>query len=202
MRRFLAGIAVSLSVVAGAQAQESRLQGRMNGATYAEVKAILDSARRNGLPTRPIEDKALEGLSAGAQGPAIVAALRTFTLQMNDAATALGRKSTADELRAAVGAIEAGVSPRDLARIRASAGRRSLATTLTVISDIVVRGVPVGTATNLSVSLLRAKVKDPELLDFARLVRLDIGNGGNPSTAASARARGKILVTGAARPAR
>jgi hypothetical protein len=65
-----------------------------------------------------------------------------------------------------------------------------------VIGDIVVRGVPVATATNLVISLLRARVKDAELLDFDRAVRIDIEHGADPTTAAGARARGVILTFG------
>ena len=109
----------------------------------------------------------------------------------------LGRDASIDELRAAVGVVDAGVPGRDLARIRASAEKdRSIATALTVIGDIVVRGVPVATATNIVISLLRARVKDAELLDFDRAVRADITNGADPATAAAARARGTILAFG------
>lgn len=183
-----------------AGAQDTRLQSRFDATTYHAVHAIIDSARKVGLPTRPIEDKALEGASAGAPGKVIESAIRVFAVQLGTASSALGRDASIDELRAAVGAIDAGVPPRDLIRIRASAEDRSIATALTVISDVVVRGVPVATATNLVISLLRARVKDAELLDFDRYVRSDISNGADPSTAAAARARGTILTFGISKP--
>ena len=201
MRQLAVVLAVGMLAPAGSAPAQERLQTRMNATTYASVKAIIDSAKRAGLPARPIEDKALEGVSAGAVDSTIIRAIRTFTTQLGEASKALGKKATADELRAAVGAIDAGVPPRDLGRIRASADERSIATALTVINDIVVRGVPVGTSTNLVVSLLRAKVRDAELLDFVRLVRVDIAHGADPTTAASARARGMILTFGISKPA-
>lgn len=193
------GAAIALVVLfAGpGAAQDASLKARIDPTTYATIRVILDSAKHARLPTRPIEDKALEGASSGATGPAIVLAVRNFTTQLSTAASTLGREATADELRAAVSAIDAGVPRRDLMRIRSAApADRSIATALTVASDIIVRGVPVAAATNLVVSLLRAKVKDAELLDFARAIRLDIVNGGDPSTAAAARARGVILIFG------
>lgn len=197
MRRQLT-LAVCATALSGAaaSAQDHRLESRMDATTYRSVRAIVDSAKKAGLPTRPIEDKALEGASAGATGAVIVSAIRVFTVQLGTASSALGREATIDELRAAVGAIDAGVPARDLIRIRASAEDRSIATALTVINDIVVRGVPVATATNLVISLLRARVKDAELLDFDRAVRSDIANGADPATAAAARARGTILTFG------
>jgi hypothetical protein len=195
--RAVLGIMVLAAVARPAVAQDALLRARMDPDTYAAVRVIVDSAVKTGLPARPIEDKALEGTSAGATGPVIIAAIRAYTRQLGAACAVLGRDASIDELRAAVGVIDAGVPGRDLARIRASAEKdRSIATSLTVIGDIVVRGVPVPTATNIVISLLRARVKDPELLDFDRAVRLDITNGADPATAAAARARGTILAFG------
>jgi hypothetical protein len=189
---------LTLAAVVPAGAQEARLQARMDASTYSSVRAIIDSAKRVGLPTGPIEDKALEGASAGATGPVIISTTRIFTTQLGMVSKALGKHATIDELRAGVGAINAGVPTRDLARIHSAAEPkdRSIATALTVLGDIVARDVPVATASNLVISLLRARVKDPELLDFDRAVRSDISHGADPSTAASARAKGTILAFG------
>lgn len=196
----LAALMLAAAVPAGAQ--QARLQARMDADTYKVVRALIDSASKAGLPPQPIEDKALEGASAGASGPVIISTTRTFTTQLGSVSRALGRKATPDELRAGVGALNAGVPSRDLSRIHAAANPkdRSIATALTVLGDIVVRGVPVATASNLVISLMRAKVKDPELLDFDRAVRSDISHGADPSTAASARAKGTILAFGVAKP--
>jgi hypothetical protein len=202
--RQIASAALFLAVAAPLAAQEVRLQSRMDPETYQAVRMIIYSATKAGLPARPIEDKALEGASARAPGPVIVSAVRRFTAQLGTASSALGRQAPADDLRAAVGAIDAGVPTRDLIRLRAAADPkdRPLATALTVINDIVVRGVPVPTAANLVISLLRARVKDAELLDFDRALRSDIAHGADPSTAASARAKGTILTFGISRPER
>lgn len=197
MKRWGAFLAL-LIASASASAQEARLQARMDPDTYTSIRAIIDSARRAGLPTRPIEDKALEGASAGVPGAVIVSAIRSFTGQLGAVSKALGRKATPDELRAGVGTVDAGVPTRDLVRLHAAVDPRdrSIATALTVLGDIVVRGVPVATASNLVLSLLKARVKDPELLDFDRAVRSDISHGADPATAASARAKGTILAFG------
>jgi hypothetical protein len=190
--------ALTLAAVVPAGAQEARLQARMDAATYSAVHAIIDSAKKAGLPAGPIEDKALEGASAGAAGPVIVSTIRTFTSQLGAASKALGKKATIDELRAGVSALNAGIPTRDLARIHSAADpkERSIATALTVLGDVVARGVPVANASNLVISMLRARVKDPELLDFDRAVRSDISHGAEPATAASARAKGTILAFG------
>jgi hypothetical protein len=202
LRRALAAIMLAAAVPAGAQ--EARLQSRMDAATYKAVRAVIDSAGKAGLPTRPIEDKALEGASAGASGPVIVATVRTFTSQLGAVSRALGKGATTADLRAGVGALNATVPLRDLTRIHAAAdpATRSTATALTILGDIVLRGVPVATASNLVISLLRAKVKDAQLMEFDRAVRSDISHGADPSMAASARAKGTILAFGVSKPGR
>lgn len=199
MRRTLAALLLAAAAQAGAQ--EARLRSRLDANTFRAVRAIIDSARKSGLPARPIEDKALEGVSAGAADDVIVSTTRAFTAQLATVSRALGKRATTDELRAGVGAIDAGVPARDLVRIDAAAdpNGRSIATALTVLGDIVARGVPVPTASNLVISLLRAKVKDSQLLDFDEKVRADISSGADPSTAAAARAKGTILAFGITR---
>jgi hypothetical protein len=64
---------------------------------------------------------------------------------------------------------------------------------LAVLTDLIVRDVPVATATNLVVQLARSGVKDPELALFQRNVRADIDRGADPSVAATTRARGLVL---------
>src|SRR5206468_3168302 len=139
-------------------------QSRMDADTYNAVRIIIDSARKAGLPTRPIEDKALEGASAGAAGPVIISATRAYAGQLGTAMRTLGKSATIAELRAGVGALNAGIPARDLMRIDAAAqpNDRSIVTALTVLGDIVARGVPVATASNLVISLLRARIKDPQ----------------------------------------
>jgi hypothetical protein len=64
---------------------------------------------------------------------------------------------------------------------------------LAVLTDLIVRDVPIGTATGLVIQLARSGVKDPELALFQRNVRADIDRGADPSVAATTRARGLVL---------
>jgi len=58
---------LAITMVTGAAAaQEARLAGRLSPAARADVEAVLDSARRDGLPVEPLVDRALEGATKGA----------------------------------------------------------------------------------------------------------------------------------------
>ncbi len=187
---FIGGLSVS------AAAQDARLAARLDQQTNVAVAAIIDSARIAKLPTAPLTDKALEGAAMGSDGSKIVVAVRQLSLRLTEARRMLGPASTADEIKAGAGAIDAGVVARDLSRLRTAAGKRPVTLPLAVLTDLVGREVPVATATNLVLSLTRSRVRDADLATFQRNVRVDIEHGADPSTAATTRARGLILRVG------
>ncbi len=173
-------------------AQDARLAVRLDKTTSAAVNAIIDSARYAKLPAAPLADKALEGAAKASDGPKIVAAVHQLYVRMGSAKRALGT-ANADEIRAAATALDAGVSLRDLALLRAATGKRPVTMPLAVLTDLVGRGVPIATASALVIQLERAGVKDPDLSLFQRNVRTDIDRGADPSVAATTRARGLAL---------
>jgi hypothetical protein len=188
-RSFVALCAVPLA----AHAQDTAtLAGRLDKSTYTAVSAIVDSARIAKLPTRPLFDKALEGVAKGSDGPKIVVAVKQLAARMSSAKEGLGANANSDEIRAAASAIEAGVSVRDLARVRSAAGKRSVTMPLAVLTDLIARGVPIPTATDIVLQLSRSGVRDTELSLFQRNVRADIDRGADPTAAATTRARGLV----------
>lgn len=192
------GLVITIVLLYGGslRAQTDRLKSRVDAATYAALKAIIDSAKRAKLPARLIEDNALEGASSGASDDTIINAVRHFTRQLGTAEATLGPQASPDELRAAVSAIDARIPPGDLKRIRRASPKRPITTALTVLSDIASRGVPVSTSSDLIISLLSHRVKDADLLTFGRWVKQDIEKGADPKTAAAARASGFITAAG------
>lgn len=195
MRPALRGLIALMLVAPVAAAQDVRLASRLDKPTFAAVNAIIDSARLAKLPTAPLVDKALEGSAKGSDGAKIITAVHQLSIRMSSARRVLGTHATADEIKAAAGAIEAGVSQRDLARLRAAAGNRPVTMPLAVLTDLIGRDVPVATATDLVVQLARAGVKDRDLGIYQRNVRSDIDRGADPTIAARTRARGMVLRT-------
>jgi hypothetical protein len=187
--RALAGL---LAAAVTARAQDPRLAQRLDKPTYVAVNAIVDSARVAKLPTAPLVDKALEGAAKGSDGQNIVLAVHQLSLRMTSARLVLGTTSSADEIKAAATALDAGVSARDLERVKSAGGKRPVTMPLAVLTDLVGRQVPIATATSLVVQLARAGVKDPDLALFQRNVRADIDRGADPTVAATTRARGLV----------
>lgn len=183
-------VALLSAYVASAGAQDPRTGPKLDNPTKVAVLAIIDTARAQGIPVEPLMEKMYEGLGKGAEGPKIVAAVRNLALEMSIAHSALGAVASTDEIKAAASAMHAGVPAVELGKMKKQSGlRRSLALPFIVITDIVSRGVPVGSAVNAVKSLVGAGAKDKEINDFQRNVKEDIQQGAPPAAAAETRAK-------------
>lgn len=182
------GLAAS---VATAGAQDPRAALKLDATTSAAIRAVVDSAKSQGIPVEPLMEKMYEGLGKGADGPRIVAAVRSLASEMATAHRALGTVASADEIKAGASAVHAGVPAVELGKMKKQSGlRRSLTLPFTVLADIVSRGVPVGTAANAIRALVGAGAKDKEINEFQRNVKVDIEQGAPPAAAAETRAKG------------
>ncbi len=188
---FMIGALATSSVTGGAGAQDPRGTPVLDAPSKAAIRAILDSAAKEGIPSAPLLDKVFEGQGKGADGPRIVLAVRSLFNEMATAHLALGTVASPDELKAASSAIHAGVPAVELGKLKKESGlRRSLTLPFTVLADIVSRGVPVRTAANAIRSLVGAGAKDKDINDFQRNVAVDIDKGAPPGAAAETRAKG------------
>ena len=188
--RGLMTLALAGAALAQAGAQDPRIGTRLDAPSRAAITALVDSARAQGLPVEPIMEKVYEGMGKGADGPRIVAAVRSLTLEMASAHRALGTVASADEIKAAASAMHAGVPAVELGKMKKQSGlRRSLTLPFTVLADIVSRGVPVEAGVNAIRSLVGAGAKDADLNKFQRNVSVDIEQGAPPAAAAETRAK-------------
>jgi len=179
------------------RAQEPRLVGRLSAPARSQVNAILDSARREGLPTEPLVDRALEGASKRAPDDRIVAAVRRLVGDLADARDALGSGVSDAEIAAGASALRAGARPGDLAQLRARRDGRSVTVAAAVLTDLVALGVPPDTATAAVLAL--AQDDDAAYLAFRRNVERDVSLGATPVAALMSRATsaiGDILAEG------
>jgi hypothetical protein len=192
--RTLIALALGCAALAPASAQDPRIGTRLDAPTRAALFAIVDSARAQGIPDAPLMEKVYEGIGKGADGPRIVAAVRSLALEMANAHRALGTVASADEIKAAASAMHAGVPAVELGKMKKQSGglRRSLALPFIVLTDIVSRGVPVTTAANAIRSLVGAGARDEDINKFQRDVKVDIDQGASPAAAAETRARGAV----------
>lgn len=193
-RTFFLLLALLTALAAPAAAQpDPRLRERLDPATFAEVGAVLDSARAGGLPTEPLVRKALEGASKGADGPRIAASVRLLAGRLRSARTALGPRATEAELTSAAAALYVGVAPEALRRVRGRSAGGSLAMAYVALAFLVQEGVPAETSSRIVEQLVGARATDDDFVILQRQVAADVGSGATPATAAQARARGLLI---------
>lgn len=166
-----------LCAAAPAVAQDRRLADRLDPATATTVQRVVDSAAREGLPTEPLVQKALEGATLGASGERIVAAVGALHGQLIRARDALGGGATEAELTAAAGALRAGLPPTALRRLQSLRTGRPLVVPIAVLTDLVAEGVPPEEATRSVLDLARAGRPDDEFMALRQQVRAERGGG-------------------------
>src|SRR3954463_14070322 len=111
-----------LMSTAGAQAdaQDPRLPTGLDAPSKAAIRAVIDSAKAQGLPSKQLEEKMYEGLAKGADGVRIVASVRSLYADMVQVRSVLGSVASTDELKAGAMAVQAGVPPVELGKIKKS----------------------------------------------------------------------------------
>jgi hypothetical protein len=171
------------------RAQDTDPLAKLDPQNRFAVEVLLDSARQAQIPAHPLLSKAYEGISKHADQRRIVGAVRSLLHALIDARAALGSNLTETEWSAAASALQAGVSPSQLARFRTDKPGKPLARALVVLADLVTRGVPVDTASSAIVQLWQRGAGDADLFGLWRDVEQDILSGANPGSALQQRAR-------------
>jgi len=159
---------VCLVLPVTAWAQDERLTERLDSATASQVQEVVDSARRGGLPSEPLVQKALEGATLGASDARIVAAVQTLHGQLRRAREALGGEASDAELTAAAGALRAGLEPSALRRLQSLRPDQPLVVPIAVLTDLVAEGVPRAEATRSVLDLARDGRPDDEFVALRR----------------------------------
>src|SRR3989442_5040631 len=120
---------------AAGQQTDPRLE-RLDATTRAAVAALVDSAGRALLPTEPLVQRALEGVTKRASGELIGAAVRRFAVELGHARDALGSTDSPAELSAGAAALRAAACTAVLARLL-DTRHEPLTLPLAVLADLV-----------------------------------------------------------------
>ncbi len=182
----------SVALAAAASAQptaDDRLAGRLDGEARAQVVALVDSLRNEGLPTEPIVDRALEGVSKRADGTLIVKVVRGFATHLRNARSILGPASSPRELIAGANALKAGIKADELARVRAAREGVRYAVAFDVLTGLKNRNVPSDTAVRVIGALVKLAANDQQYTALLNEVERAIAAGAPPALAASEQGR-------------
>lgn len=172
------------------QAADPRLTNRLDNETREQVESIIESARKAGVPTEPLVDRALEGASKKARGTVIVQVVRSWASDLQRARQALGPASPDAEVVAGAHALRNGVKLKELERLRAAKAGVRYAMALDVMNYLVNRGVPADTISPMIVTLVLASASDDQFAKLRQDVERDISGGIAAATAATVRGQG------------
>jgi hypothetical protein len=163
-------------------AQDRRLGERLDPGTAAAVQRLVDSAHATGLPTEPLVQKALEGKTMGASAERIQEAVGALLDRLVHARDALGPDAGQAELTAGASALRAGLAPASLRQLHALRTGSSLAVPISVLTDLVVQGLPPDEATREVLDLARNGRSDDEFVALRRRMeeRLRTTDSGAP----------------------
>jgi hypothetical protein len=176
---FLAAALGPLAAACLAAQEPPALERRLDPGTLAAVRAIIDSTRGDSVPSQVLEDKALEGVAKHVPPPRIVAAVRQLAGELRDARTLLRGAAprallAAGEIVAAADARRRGVPSDQVAALRHHvAPQAPLIVPLTVLGDLVQRGVPADQARAVIEQLIDAGVSAQQMADIPP--RMDVG---------------------------
>lgn len=144
-------------------AQQTLDASRFDSLTALSLRTLLEIATENNLPTAPLINRAYEGAARRVGGTKILQVVREHMAALGTAREALGASSTMDELDAGARAIRGGVDVRALAAVRETRKTGTAAVPLTVLTDLVGRGVPAATARDAVTTIARMPTSDNTL---------------------------------------
>lgn len=183
------GLLLALAGLRPAGAQDRDPLAKLDPRVRYSVDLLLDSARLAGLPVAPLESKALEGVAKRAPDRLILLQVRNVFRLLRESRAALGPRATSDELTAAAGALNAGVSTTELGHLVKTRHEKQLTVPLVVLTDLIMRGVPRDTASQTIFQLWQRGAADDDFLGLWRGVERDIVSGEDPGVALLNRAR-------------
>jgi hypothetical protein len=179
-----------IALTTSAAAQNPQAHPQLDSATLRAIAPVLERARAADLPVELLYAKAREGEVQRAPVARIESAVRVLADRMQTAHEALQPNPTAQEVRAAADALKEGVPRETLREMRRAGKDASLAVPLGVLTQLVLRGVPVERASVQIVDLLQRGAKTQHFTALDDRVRADVLAGKRPDESLDLRLKG------------
>lgn len=189
LRLLIAGLCLAVPAAVAAQSPGAALASRVDDATLRAVQPILQAAARDSLPVATLESKVLEGVAKGRPADQIGRVVADLATEFLTARAALragvpGRAIADGEVVAAALATRQGVAPEVLRALWASRpDGGSLEIPVTVLSELVRRGIPVDDASLVMAHVVRTAVPLQITAQIPGKVDGALGAGAAPAAA-------------------
>ena len=187
--------AMSVIFTSGLAGQSPELASRVDAETLAIVTPVVQAAARDSLPLGALESKVLEGVAKGVSAERIGAVLMGLADELREARSALRgllpqQRLHDGEVVAVATAARHGVGFEVSRALWASRGDDvSLEVPVTVLGELVRRGVPVSRAAEVMTFIVETSVPLPVAAQIPGKVDGAVGSGAAPGTALAAALR-------------
>lgn len=182
----LAVLTIGLGIAGPVAAQDPQFLSRLDDETAGIVAPILEAASRDSLPVRALESKVLEGVVKNVPPGRIGQAVAELATELRGARAGLRERLpsatfTDGEVVAAARAVRQGVSVDWLDDLwDARPDDRPLDVPVTVLSELVRRGIPVEEAADLMSHVVRTSVPLHLAAQIPGKVDVALGTAGSP----------------------
>jgi hypothetical protein len=187
----LAVVAAAAFAVTSAGAQSKAVPDLRS---VPELAYEFDKAVVLGIPVGPLEAKAREGYLKGATGARVHVAVKNLSAKMVEAKEALSPVQSQNEVLEGAKALQQGVPASVLRDMRKVQRTRSLEVSLGVLTELVVRKIPMQKAADAVTKMLKTNVTEGVMIAFGRGVQGDISAGLAPTVALDIRSRGVLSL--------
>lgn len=165
-----------------AQEVRGRLEGRIPSAAVPAVDSLVQVAAREGLPTEPLVQKALEGGAKRVPAPGIVAAVETTVAQLREARALLvaagdAPPATPAEIATIAWALRRGLPATVVQRIVAALPSAPRASALHAVADLAAHHFASDSAADLIIAALQQGLQGERLLDVSAAAVHEVQRG-------------------------
>ncbi len=190
-----------------AQSVRSRLEARVPMAAVPTVDSLVQVAAREGLPTEPLVQKALEGGAKHVSAPRIGAAAQEMLEQLRDARALLVRAgdappATAAEVTTIYAALKRGLPGPVVERVVAALPQEPRGSALHSVADLAAHGFDPDSSAGLIIDAARQGLRGERLLDVSTAVLHELQRGHSRAEALAVVRRELPNVPAPPKPAR
>lgn len=165
----------------------ARARAGLDAAAAARFDATLARAEREGLPTQPLVNKALEGIAKHVPSARVIMAVEQRFESLAQARTALGAPAPPAEIEGVADAMQRGVGAQAVRTLRAQAGDDApVAVAAHVLADLQERGVPTDVALDVLSAWRTRGGRPSDLPDIPAGIDRLLRQGMGPAQAGSA----------------
>ncbi|MFQ5535998.1 MAG: hypothetical protein ACE5GJ_00980 [Gemmatimonadota bacterium] len=184
-RMALLAAAVAMIVPASLRAQASpreRAREVLPPAVVSELDALATRMEREGVPSEPLYNKALEGAAKRIPPDRLMPAVTDYARRLREARTALGPRADTPLLMAGADAFRRGIDMKTLRTL--ARDERPSPMAVLVLADLVETGVPTDRALDLVHEAMMRRARDEMMMGIPADVRQLMRMGHSPMEAA------------------